>query len=576
MVVAAFKQRDVQTAGIAADTFILRSRSWARLKFEIEYALQKGTTANSYLLQGDKTALIDPPGGSFVEIFLEALEQRIDLQQLDYLILGHTNPNRAKTLARILKRAPHVKIYCSSPAAQSLPNLLQKEGLETLPDLQVIRKQSRLDLGKDHCLQFLSTPTPRWPDGVCTYDPATRLLFSNKFFCAHVCGDQIADEGWPVYAIDRQYYYDSLMATQARQVDAVLDRFEPLDISLYAPAHGPLVRYGLVSLTENYRNWNRKQASQTLSAAVLYASAYGNTAAMAQAIARGISKAGVTVESINCEFVQPAEIQAILEKTAGFAIGSPTIGGHVPTPVQTALGVALSTASKTQLVGAFGSYGWSGEAVEAIASKLRDAGYTFGFEPLAIKFAPTAAILQQFEQLGTDFAQALKKERKVKARPQPATGVERAVGRIIGSLCVVTARQDDISSAMLADWIAQATFNPPGLTIAVAKDRAIESLLYPGNPFALNILADGRHIPLMKHFLKPFGPGEDRFDGVSTRVADNGAPILDDALAYLECRVEQRLDCNDHWLVYAIVEAGNVLDSKGKTAIHHRSTGTRY
>ncbi|MEM9512627.1 MAG: flavin oxidoreductase, partial [Cyanobacteria bacterium P01_E01_bin.48] len=101
MVVAAFKQRDVQTAGIAADTFILRSRSWARLKFEIEYALQKGTTANSYLLQGDKTALIDPPGGSFVEIFLEALEQRIDLQQLDYLILGHTNPNRAKTLAQL-------------------------------------------------------------------------------------------------------------------------------------------------------------------------------------------------------------------------------------------------------------------------------------------------------------------------------------------------------------------------------------------------------------------------------------------------------------------------------------------
>ncbi|MEO0853382.1 MAG: FprA family A-type flavoprotein, partial [Cyanobacteria bacterium J06648_11] len=363
MVVAAPKQRDVQTAGLAVDTLVLRSRTWDRLKFEIEYALQKGTTANAYLIQGDKTALIDPPGGSFTEIFLESVERAIALDRLDYLILGHTNPNRAKTLAKLLAKAPNVVIYCSNPAAKALPELLQKEGLDTPPDIRSVRKQDKLDLGRGHHLQFVLTPTPRWPDGLCTYDPKTRLLYSNKFFCAHVCGEQIGDEGWQVYATDRQYYYDSLMATQARQVDAVLDRFEPLDISSYAPAHGPQVRYGMASLTESYRKWNQQQATQTLSAAVLYASAYGNTAAMAQAIARGISKAGVTVESINCEFTKPAEIQSILEKTAGFVIGSPTIGGHVPTPVQTALGVALSTASKTQRVGAFGSYGWSGEAV---------------------------------------------------------------------------------------------------------------------------------------------------------------------------------------------------------------------
>ncbi|MEO0854884.1 MAG: flavin reductase family protein, partial [Cyanobacteria bacterium J06648_11] len=154
--------------------------------------------------------------------------------------------------------------------------------------------------------------------------------------------------------------------------------------------------------------------------------------------------------------------------------------------------------------------------------------------------------------------------------------VEQAVGRVVGSLCVVTARQEDVSSAMLADWVSQATFNPPGLTIAVAKDRAIEPLLYPGSAFVLNILAEGRHLPLMKHFLKPFGPGEDRFEGVATKSADNGVPYLEEALSYLECRVEQRMDCNDHWLVYAIVETGDVLDGSGKTAIHHRSTGTHY
>jgi flavin reductase (DIM6/NTAB) family NADH-FMN oxidoreductase RutF len=129
---------------------------------------------------------------------------------------------------------------------------------------------------------------------------------------------------------------------------------------------------------------------------------------------------------------------------------------------------------------------------------------------------------------------------------------------------------------MLASWVSQASFAPPGFTVAVAKDRAIESLMYPGSPFVLNILAEGRHLGLMKHFLRPFAPGEDRFEGIAAEGAENGAPILTEAIAYLECTVEQRMECGDHWLVYATVQAGRVLDGDGKTAIHHRKTGTYY
>jgi len=107
--------------------------------------------------------------------------------------------------------------------------------------------------------------------------------------------------------------------------------------------------------------------------------------------------------------------------------------------------------------------------------------------------------------------------KRTKAPRTPASSVEQAVGRLVGSLCVVTTRKGDASSAMLASWVSQATFNPPGFTVAVAKDRAIESLLYPGNAFVLNILAEGEHLGPMKHFLKPFGPGEDRFAGIETQ-----------------------------------------------------------
>jgi hypothetical protein len=128
---------------------------------------------------------------------------------------------------------------------------------------------------------------------------------------------------------------------------------------------------------------------------------------------------------------------------------------------------------------------------------------------------------------------------------------------------------------MLASWVSQATFSPPGLTLAVAKERAIESLLYKNSDFVLNILAEGDHLGLMKHFLKPFGPGADRFEGIETATAQNGAPILQQALAYLECRVQDRLECGDHWVLYATTERGQVLQ-EGVTAIHHRKSGSYY
>ena len=566
------KKRDVQVLPIGPDTIVMRSRSWTRLRFEIEYALAKGTTANSYLIQADKIALIDPPGETFTAIYLEALQQRLDSTLLDYVVLGHVNPNRAATLQALLEIAPQITFVCSNPGAINLRSALPDQDL----NITVMRGEETLDLGKGHHLQFIPTSSPRWPDELCTYDPQTEILYTDKLFGAHVCGDQVLDEGWEIYQEDRRYYYDCLMAPHARQVLTALDKLSVLPTRLYATGHGPLVRYGLLQLTQEYREWSQQQTAQDTTVALIYASAYGNTATLAQAIARGITKVGIGVQSLNCEFAEPAEIRASVEKAAGFIIGSPTLGGHAPTPVQTALGIVLSTAANNKLAGVFGSYGWSGEAVDSIEGKLRDAGYRFGFETIRVKFKPTDAILQMCEQAGTDFAQSLKKAKKIRSPQQSATTVEQAVGRIVDSLCVVTAQQGDISSAMLASWISQATFNPPGLTVAVAKDRAVESLLHSGDKFVVNILAEGKDLELRKHFLKPFAPGQDRFVGVSTQPAQNGCPILTEALAYLECSINSRIECGDHWVVYAVVENGKVLNPDGVTAVHQRKSGTHY
>jgi len=569
------KKRDVQVLPLGSDTVVMRSRTWDRLKFEVEYSLQRGTTANSYLIQADKIALIDPPGESFTETFLTALRQRLDLTALDYVILGHVNPNRGVTLKALLDLAPQLSFVCSNPAAIALRAAFPDRDLK----ITVMRGEEALDLGKGHHLQFIPTPSPRWPDSLCTYDPQTQIVYTDKLFGAHVCSDQLFDEGWAVLEEDRRYYFDCLFASQIRHVETALDRLVPLPVQFYAPGHGPLVRYGLTQLTHAYQRWARDQNQTEITVALIYASAYGNTATLAQAIARGITKAGVGVESINCEFADPTEIQDAVEKSAGFIIGSPTLGGHAPTQIQTALGIVLSIAAKTKLAGVFGSYGWSGEAIDLIEGKLREAGYRFGFEPIRVKFKPTDVTLQYCKEAGTDFAQALKRAKKTRVLRQQTSvshsaRIEQAVGRIVGSLGVVTAKRGELTSAMLASWVSQATFNPPGFTVAVAKERAIESLMHIGDKFVLNILAEGKQ--LRKHFLKPFGPGENRFPDVATVEAQNGCPILTAALAYLECSVHSRMECGDHWVIYAVVDNGKVLQPEGVTAVHHRKSGSYY
>jgi flavorubredoxin/flavin reductase (DIM6/NTAB) family NADH-FMN oxidoreductase RutF len=569
------RPRDVQVAEIGKHTLVLRSRTWERLKFEVEYARQKGTTANSYLIQADQTALIDPPGESFTQIFLQELNKHLDLTKLDYIILGHVNPNRMTTLKVIVEQAPQVKIVCSKPAA----NVLKMTFPNWESKIQLVRSQDTLDLGRGHQLQFITVPTPRWADGLCTYDPATRILYTDKFFGVHICSDVLFDEDWKLLDADCRYYFDCLHAAQAKQVEAALEKLAPFPSKFYAPGHGPVVRYSLSRLTYDYRQWCQEQKTQELRVALLYASAYGNTAILAQAIAQGLIQTGVAVESINCELAEPGEITRAVEACDGFIIGSPTLGGHAPTQIQTALGIVLSAAAKTKLAGVFGSYGWSGEAIDLIENKLLDANYRLGFTTIRVRFSPTEFTLHQCQDAGAEFAQVLKKKKKLRTPRQGLTEAqvdrtEQAVGRIVGSLCVLSSRCGESHSGILTSWVSQATFNPPGLMIAIAQDQNADALVYPGDHFVLNVLKEGGN--LRRHFSYHCTPGDRPFDQLSTQTAHNGCLILSDALAYLECTVQQRMECGDRWLIYATVDKGKVLEPTGVTAIQHRKSGSRY
>ncbi len=570
------RPRDVQVAEIAQGTTVIRSRIWDQLRFEAEYAKGKGTTVNSYLIQAREVALIDPPGGSFTDVFIEDLQQHEYYQQIDYIILNHINPNRLNTLEALLPLAYRAQIVCSRPAANTLKAAFPDQELPIL----TVRAGDLLDLGEGHELKFITQPTPRHPDGLCVYDPQTKILFSDKLFGSHVCGDEIFDENWKTLQDDRSYYFDNIHASQSKQVEDVLDKLNRYSLKILAPGHGPLVRYSVSRLIMDYRDWCNDQTQKTLTTVLLYTSAYGNTGLMANAIATGLSGNDIQVVAIDCEVTPPEEITEAIEACDGFIIGSPTLAGHAPTQIQTALGLILSSASKTKLAGVFGSYGWGGEAIDILESKLLNAGYPLGFETLRCKFKPTEEVLRNCTSAGSDFAKTLRKTQKTRD-PIQSLGTEAtsdrtelAMGRIIGSLCVVTLQRGDTQAAILTSWVSQATFTPPGITIAIAKDTAENTLDHSGDQFVLNILRDGKN--LRRHFQKISATGQNPFKDVEVDRSRNGNPILKEALSYLECTVQSRMDCGDHWLIYAIVNTGKVLEINGTTAVLHRKSGSAY
>ncbi len=598
------RQRRVIPLPIEPGLICLRGLSPMRLRFEVEYGLERGTTANSFLFQPGSTrgapVLIHPPGASFAAPFLEQLALLVPADAPLKVVVGHVNPNRVALLRELAAGWPAMVLVSSNPGAKVLaelwnqarpapPGSSEAPGRPApLPPVEVVKQETSRTLASGHVLTLIPTPTPRWPGALMAFEANTGLLMSGKFFAAHLCTEAFAEANRSSTEEDRRYYYDCLMAPMARQVEVVVDRLDELSIRTIAPGHGPAIAQSWRSLLADYRRWGESQEKASLSVALLYASAYGNTAAIADALAQGVARTGVRVESINCEFAPPEQLLAAIRGCDAVLIGSPTLGGHAPTPIVSALGTVLAEGDRSRPVGVFGSFGWSGEAIDLLEGKLRDGGFQFAFDPIRVKFSPDLATLRTLEETGTALGRRLRNQQRQAQRRSSVGGLSesrtnpaiQALGRVVGALCVVMARKGEgaeaIAGAMVASWVSQASFSPPGFTVAVAKDRAMESLLHVGDAFSLNVLAAGRESGPMKRFLQPFPPGADRLAGLELETSPGGQPVLPEALAWLEARVSQRMECGDHWLIYAEANSGDLLDPSGTTAVHQRLSGASY
>jgi flavorubredoxin/flavin reductase (DIM6/NTAB) family NADH-FMN oxidoreductase RutF len=564
------KRLTIQVEEIAENTTAIRSLDWDRDRFDIEFALENGTTYNSFLIRGEKVALVDTSHAKFQQLYLDTLSGLVDPVDIHYLVISHTEPDHSGLVKDLLQLNPQIVVVGAKVAMQFLDGLIHQPYQQ-----KIVKNGDRLDLGNGHELEFVSAPNLHWPDTILTYDHQTQTLFTCDVFGMHYCDDQIYDEDLEILNADYQTYYDCLMGPNARSVLAAIKRMGDLPpIATIATGHGPLLKYNITELVGRYQDWSQTQAKATTTVVIFYVSEYGHSDSLANAIGQGITKTGVGVELIDLRESDPHEVRELVNIAAGVVVGMPPQSGV--DAAQALVSTILAAIHPKQTFGLFESGGGNDESVYLLRNKLREIGVREAFEQIRIESEPNVNTYQRCEEAGTDLGQWLTRDRSIKQMKSLDNDLDKALGRLSGGLYIITAKKGGASSAMLATWVAQASLEPLGITIAVAKDRAIESFMHVGDRFVLNILEEGNDQPLMKHFLKRFPPGADRFAGIKIYPASNDCPILADALAYLECEVISRMEGDDHWIVYSSVTVGRVAKTDSLTAVHHRKVGNHY
>eukprot|EP00775_Hariotina_reticulata_P004852 gene4852-5099_t len=551
------KKLQTQVLPLAPDTVAIRSLDWDRDRFDIEFGLEKGTTYNAYLIFGEThTALVDASHEKFNN--LQPRHHAVVLPAILPAQVSHTEPDHSYLVPAVLDLYPEATVVASKVALNFLKGLTNSDFKE-----MAVKGGDKLDLGGGHVMEFVMAPNLHWPDTMFSFDHATGVMYTCDAFGMHYCTEDPFDTDVEAIMPHYRFYYDCLMKPNSKSVVTALRKVSDLKYNTLANGHGPILRYNVEQLVENYKQWSLAVEKGTVQVAVLYSSDYGYSDRLSQSVAKGITKAGVKTEMVDVLSVDPQELVAILAASKGLVLMAPPSGD--------------AEAQKT-LAGVLSGIKPNTKPVDTLVAGLLGVGVEVLGDALRVKDTPSHQLYQAFEEAGTDLAQALT-SKDIIARKKAAmcADVAKALGRISTGLYIVSAQQDNASSAMVASWVSQASFEPLGLTIAVAKDRAIESMMQVGDKFVLNCLGEDDADKIMKHFLKRFAAGADRFQGIEWfPAAGNKCPVLKDAIAYMECQVVSRLETPDHWITYAHVTSGEVINSDEKTAVHRRKVGNYY
>lgn len=379
-------------------------RDWEVRDFHgTEYKTLKGSSYNSYLIQEEKNVLIDTVDHKFSREFVTNLAQEIELSSIDYIVINHAEEDHAGALTELMSHIPGTPIYCTENAIDSI------NGHHHHPEwnFHIVKTGDTLAIGNGKQLIFVETPMLHWPDSMMTYLTGDAVLFSNDAFGQHYCDEHLFNDEVDQQELfeECQRYYANILTPFSRLVTPKINEILGfnLPVSMIATSHGVVWRDNPTQIVQHYLNWAADYQEDRIT--LLYDTMSNNTRMMADAIAQGIHEVDprVAVKIFNVARHDKNEILTQVFRSKGILVGSSTMNNVMMPKIAGMLEELAGLRFRNKKASAFGSYGWTGGAVDRIQTRLMDAGFDTAIA-LKAKWRPDGEALEICREHGRRLA----------------------------------------------------------------------------------------------------------------------------------------------------------------------------
>lgn len=379
---------------------------WELKKFHgDEFSTHRGSSYNSYLIRDKKTVLIDTVWLPYDKEFVNKLKQEIDLREIDYIIANHGEVDHSGALSALMREIPDTPIYCTANAVKSIKGQYHEDW-----NFVTVKTGDTLDIGES-TLTFIEAPMLHWPDTMFTYMSGENILFSNDGFGQHYASESLYND-----MVD----HSELMAEAMKYYANILSPFSPmvtrkikeilgmnLPITLICPSHGVIWKENPTQIVEKYLEWAADYQENQIS--IVYDTMWNATRKMAEAIADGIRQAdpSITVKLFSASKSDKTDIITDVFRSRAVLLGSPTVNNGYLYAIAGILELMRGAKLKKKKAAAFGSYGWSGEAVKLMNEELAKAGFEVVDDGFRTTWCPDDDVLEKLRGFGSAFVEKL-------------------------------------------------------------------------------------------------------------------------------------------------------------------------
>ncbi len=374
--------------------------------FDIVMEAKYGTSYNSYLITGAKNVLVETVHNDYFDEYINNIGSLVDLNDIEYIIMNHTELDHSGSLKKLLDINPNITVVCTIAASKYLKNILNMDF-----KCKIVKDKETLSIG-DKTLEFIVAPLLHWPDSMMTWFKEENVLFSCDFLGCHFCEPTMFEENIKYkdkYLNEFKYYYQGIFSPFKPYVLKGLEKIKDLDIKFLCPSHGPILTSQIKERMNDYLVWSSPKNTSNKNILILYASAYKCTKILAEAAADEISK-NSDIE-VNLLDMVDTPIYRVVEKISdcdAIMVGSCTINKDAPKVVWNILSSIDAINTKSKPAGAFGSYGWSGEAVDMIKSRLSQLKFNFIGDGIKVNFMPNDDDIKSMKKYAMEIIQNIK------------------------------------------------------------------------------------------------------------------------------------------------------------------------